>query len=122
MSGYDDSVGYEQAHRLRAMLERAGIDRGRLWLYYFSLGGNISDFEVDAYLHHSMSLPRIERDLLALAANEILADMTPSQAPYAEDIQEERDLPGSDSEAPEQCATEADLDTRDQQDTEDPDV
>lgn len=88
MSGIDDSVGYEQARRLRATLASAGINQGRLWLYYFGLGGNISALEVDAYLHHLMTLPRLERDLLALAANEIVAEMTPPQAPYASEVNE----------------------------------
>lgn len=91
MSGDDDRIGYEQARRLRATLDAAGIYQGRLWLYYFGLGGNVSDLEVDAYLHHSLTLPRLERDLLALAANEILADMAPPAAPFASDIDEDRD-------------------------------
>lgn len=111
--GDDDSVGYEQARRLRATLDESGIDRGRLWLYYFSLGGNISDFEVDAYLHHSLSLPRIERDLLALAANELLAEMVPPQAPYAEDIQDQRSVSADDSHTKDQEAPEPDCDARD---------
>lgn len=121
MSRDDDSIGYEQAHRLRAMLEQARIDRGRLWLHYFSLGGNISDFEVDAYLHHSISLPRIERDLLALAANEILADLTPPQAPYADDVRQQRSIAASDSNTSNQGSPEEDSDTRNHENTEDPD-
>jgi hypothetical protein len=93
----DDAVGYEQARRLRITLAAANIDRGRLWLHYFSLGGNISDFEVDAYLHHSLALPRLQRDLLAHAANEILAGMTPPQAPYASDVLDENDSPAAES-------------------------
>ena len=82
----DDAVGYEQARRLRATMATADIDRGRLWLYYFGIGGDVSEFEVDAYLHHSLVLPRLQRDLLAQAANEILADMAPPRAPYASEV------------------------------------
>lgn len=82
----DDAVGHEQARRLRSTMVAAGIDRGRLWLYYFSIGGEVSEFEVDAYLHHSLVLPRLQRDLLAQAANEILADLAPPRAPYAAEI------------------------------------
>ncbi|MGQ1799069.1 hypothetical protein ACT4S5_18315 [Kocuria oceani] len=81
-----EAVGYEQARRLRATMVAAGIDRGRLWLYYFSIGGDVGEFEVDAYLHHSLLLPRLQRDLLAQAANEILVDLAPPQAPYASDL------------------------------------
>ncbi len=81
----DEAVGYEQARRLRATMVAAGIDRGRLWLYYFSIGGDVSEFEVDAYLHQSLVLPRLQRDLLAQAANEILADIAPPRAPFAAD-------------------------------------
>lgn len=81
MSAHDDAIGYEQARRLRATTAAAGIGGGHLWLYYFGLGGDVSEFEGDAYLHHSLLLPRLQRDLLAQAANEILADLAPPQAP-----------------------------------------
>ncbi|MFF0905396.1 UNVERIFIED_CONTAM: hypothetical protein RF653_17135 [Kocuria sp. CPCC 205316] len=84
--GDEEAVGYEQARCLRATMVAADIDRAQLWLYYFSIGGDISEFEVDAYLHHSLLLPRLQRDLLAQAANEILADLAPPQAPYAADL------------------------------------
>ena len=84
--GGEAAVGYEQARRLRATMAAAGIDRAQLWLYYFSISGDVSEFEVDAYLHHSLGLPRLQRDLLAHAANELLAEMAPPPAPYASDI------------------------------------
>jgi hypothetical protein len=80
------AIGYEQARCLRATMVAADIDRGQLWLYYFGIGGDVSEFELDAYLHHSLLLPRLQRDLLAQAANEILADLAPPQAPYAADL------------------------------------
>ncbi len=90
MNGGDgEAVGYEQARRLRATMVAAAIDRGRLWLYYFSIGGEVGEYEVDAYLHHSLLLPRLQRDRLAQAANEILADMAPPRAPYAADLSPE---------------------------------
>jgi hypothetical protein len=87
VSGADgEAVGYEQARRLRATMVAAAIDRGQLWLYYFSIGGEVGEYEVDAYLHHSLLLPRLQRDLLAQAANEILAEIVPPRAPYAADL------------------------------------
>lgn len=88
--GGGEAVGYEQARRLRATMVAAAIDRGRLWLYYFSIGGNVGEYEVDAYLHHSLLLPRLQRDLLAQAANEILIDIAPPRAPYTADLSPDR--------------------------------
>jgi hypothetical protein len=105
----DEAVGYEQARRLRATMLAADIDRGRLWLYYFSIGGNVSEFELDAYLHHSMLLPRLQRDLLAQAANEILVDLAPPQAPYAAELVDSHtsatDSVGTDEASPTQGPT-----------------
>lgn len=87
-SGADEeSVGYEQARRLLHTVESGGIDRRNLWLHYFSIGGDVSEFEVDAYLHHSMLLPQLQRDLLAHAANELLAERRPREAPYSADLE-----------------------------------
>ncbi|MGX5358227.1 hypothetical protein [Kocuria sp. KH4] len=97
----DEAVVHEQARRLRVTMVAAGIDRGRLWLYYFSIGGEASEFEVDAYLHHSLLLPRLQRDLLAQAANEILLDIAPPQAPYAADLTGTRTASARDSPAEE---------------------
>lgn len=88
----DASVGYEQARQLLTM-RAANIDQGRLWLYFFSIGGSISEFELDAFLHHSLVLPRLQRDLLAQAANEILAEQAPPRVPYAADILRHRNPP-----------------------------
>jgi hypothetical protein len=90
----EETVGYEQARRLRATMVAAGIDRARLWLHYFSIGGDVGEYELDAYLHHSLLLPCLQRDLLAQAANEILLDVAPPQAPYASDIRTDRAAAG----------------------------
>ncbi|MFI7581505.1 hypothetical protein ACH9DO_04295 [Kocuria sp. M1N1S27] len=76
----------EQARQLRQAIRRAGIAREQLWLHYFSLGGEAGETEVDAYLHQSFSLPPFQRDLLAHAANELIARIPPPQAPYASDL------------------------------------
>jgi hypothetical protein len=44
--------------------------------------------EIDAYLHQSFSLPPFQRDLLAHAANELIARIPPQQAPYVSDLAE----------------------------------
>jgi hypothetical protein len=96
--GGEAAVGYEQARRLRATMAAAGIDRAQLWLYYFSIGGDVGEYELDAYLHHSLLLPRLQRDLLAHAANELLAEMAPPQAPYASDIHHHQDRAAPEAE------------------------
>lgn len=76
----------EQARLLRQAVHRAGIAREQLWLHYFSMGGEAGETEVDAYLHQSFSLPPFQRDLLAHAANELIARIPPQQAPYVSDL------------------------------------
>ncbi|MFE7631680.1 hypothetical protein [Kocuria sp. NPDC057446] len=76
----------EQARLLRQAVDRAGISRDQLWLHYFSLGGEAGETEIDAYLHQSFSLPPFQRDLLAHAANELIAQIPPPQAPYVSDL------------------------------------
>ncbi|MEX5303866.1 hypothetical protein [Kocuria sabuli] len=78
----------EQARLLRQAINRSGIAREQLWLHYFSLGGEAGETEIDAYLHQSFSLPPFQRDLLAHAANELIARIPPQQAPYVSDLAE----------------------------------
>lgn len=62
----------------------AGVGVNELWLYYFSLTGNVDEFGVDAYLHGCLALPALDCDQLALALNEILDERggTTARAPY----------------------------------------
>lgn len=48
-----------------------------LWLYYFSVGGNLELYELDAYLHGLYPLPVEERNIIALAVNEMIDDLPP---------------------------------------------
>ncbi|WP_188539492.1 hypothetical protein [Kocuria dechangensis] len=82
----DDAVAREQARLLRQAIHRAGIARDQLWLHYFSLGGEAGEIEVDAYLHQSFALPPFQRDLLAHAANELIARIPRPRAPYVSDL------------------------------------
>jgi putative methionine-R-sulfoxide reductase with GAF domain len=78
----DAAVGHEQASRLQATMAAAFINRRDLWLRHFSLGGDVREFEVDAYVHHALLLPQFQRDLLAEAANDILDEIAPPRASY----------------------------------------
>jgi hypothetical protein len=120
MSADDEAVGYEQARRLQCTMTTADIGRQELWLHYFSIGGDVSEFELDAYLHHSLMLPPLQRDLLAHAANELLAERLPPSAPYASDLQEDYTL-GAPSTASGDHSTIRDSDVMDPDDSEDSD-
>lgn len=76
----------EQRRMLRAALKAAGLKPGDLWLNYFSIGGAVGEYEVEAYLQGLLSLPPIQRDLLATAANELIDDLPRPRAPYSEDF------------------------------------
>ena len=64
----------------------AGLPVDQVWLYYFSLGGEAGMYEVDAFLHHGLHLPRLQRDIFAHAINELNDFGRRSHAPYASDI------------------------------------
>jgi hypothetical protein len=77
---------YQRIHLLRA-IRSAQIDPGELWLHYFGLAGDAGEYEVEAYLHGSFTLPPLQRDLLAHAANELIDRLpAPPRAPYSTDL------------------------------------
>lgn len=78
------TIARVQACGLATVLEAAGVELDGLWLQYFRLGGDLGVMEVEAYLHHALVLPALQRDLLACACNE-LAEGHPRRAPYAAD-------------------------------------
>jgi hypothetical protein len=87
----DPSAGLEQkqSRLLSHAMTNAGITTGDLWLRYFSIGGHVGEYEVDAYIQSLHSLPPCERDLLAHAANELIDELPPRpRAPYLEDLQQ----------------------------------
>ncbi|WP_317616729.1 hypothetical protein [Arthrobacter sp. NamB2] len=76
---------YQRIHLLRA-IRHAKIESSELWLHYFGLGGDAGEYEVEAYLHGSFTLPPLQRDLLAQAANELIDRIPPPpRAPYSTD-------------------------------------
>jgi hypothetical protein len=96
---------YQRIHLLRA-IRHAQIDASELWLHYFGLGGDAGEYEVEAYLHGSFTLPPLQRDLLAHAANELIDRLPPPpRAPYSTDPSaEEADLPERGPSGPERAA------------------
>ncbi|WP_185149776.1 hypothetical protein [Arthrobacter crusticola] len=78
---------------LRA-IRHTQISLGELWLHYFAIGGDAGEYEVEAYLHGSFTLPPLQRDLLAHAANELIDDRPPPpRAPYSTDVPESEHNP-----------------------------
>jgi hypothetical protein len=53
-------------------LTKAGFTVSELWVKYYALGGEVSEFEVQAYLGGLLVLPAIQRTILADAMNELL--------------------------------------------------
>ncbi|MGX1159494.1 hypothetical protein FBY31_2140 [Arthrobacter sp. SLBN-100] len=76
----------EQRRRLRSAMRAAGISVSELWLKYFGMSGDAGEYEVEAYLQGLLSLPPVQRDLLALAANELIDDLPRPRAPYSDDF------------------------------------
>ena len=76
----------QQRAMLRSAVQAAGISTGDLWLHYFSLGGSAGEYELEAYLQGLLSLPETQRDLLAMAANELIDNIPRPRAPYADEF------------------------------------
>lgn len=70
-------AGYGENQYVRTVeaMGRLGLTTGELWLYYFSMGGNVAEYEVTAYLHGLYRFPALDRDLLSLSINEMHDDI-----------------------------------------------
>lgn len=62
----------EQRRRFRLAFEATDLTLEQVWMAYFGVGGMSGIVEIQAYLYGALSLPPIERDLLAHALNESL--------------------------------------------------
>lgn len=83
--GFDPHEPQQRA-MLRSAVQAAGISVGDLWVHYFSVGGAVGEYEVEAYLQGLLALPELQRDLLAMAANELIDDVPRPRAPYADEL------------------------------------
>lgn len=61
-----------QQHSTQRAAQDAELTARDLWLHYFSVGGNLPVFDIDAYLNGVYPLPVGERNLIALALNEMI--------------------------------------------------
>jgi hypothetical protein len=80
---------FAEQHRglINAAIVEAGFTVGEVWLRYFSLSGEVDEYEIEAYLAGLIPLPPLECDLLALAVNELIDDLPPRRrAPFCDDM------------------------------------
>lgn len=85
----EDKPSLEDVQRrlTNAAVSHSRLNVNELWLYYFSIGGSAGEYEIEAFLSASYSLPLVERDLLAHAANEMIERIPPApRAPYSSDL------------------------------------
>lgn len=71
----DDPREEEQRRQLGRVLKIANVSVGQLWLRYFGNGGSVGEYEVDAYIQGLISLPVLQRDVLAFALNELVDEL-----------------------------------------------
>lgn len=75
-----------QSSNIRKAIEEAGLDMGAVWIAYFTMGGNAGTWEVEAYIGGALSLPALERDILAQAINELIDELPPRRkATFSDD-------------------------------------
>ncbi|HXH78455.1 PP2C family protein-serine/threonine phosphatase [Nocardioides sp.] len=79
-----DGVGDGHRAAIRAVLDHGTLSMENLWLRAFSIGADLDLIDLEGYLHGLMSLPALQRDVLAHAANEYLDDeVGRSRVPYS---------------------------------------
>lgn len=66
---------HSQQRSTQRAAQAANISASDLWLHYYSVGGNVDVFRLDAYLHGAYFLPAYERNVVALALNELTDDL-----------------------------------------------
>ncbi|MGW3961376.1 PP2C family protein-serine/threonine phosphatase [Amycolatopsis sp. NPDC005003] len=85
----------EQRRLVAACFARSDLTLEQLWMRYFALGGSLPLLELDAYLNGLVTLPRVDRDMIAHAVNERLDEVTgPARAPYSHSVRDAKPLHG----------------------------
>jgi hypothetical protein len=87
----EPGIASEQARLLRLAIGSAGLGLHQVWMHYFSIGGNAGEVEVEAFLHHALPLPTLERDMLAHAVNELVDHRPVTRAPYSSELIDAQD-------------------------------
>jgi hypothetical protein len=83
----------EQRQGFRLAFEVAPLTLEQIWIKYFGIGGKAGLTEVQAYVYGALSLPPLERDILAHALNETLNSLGVDglRATYSQAIQPKAD-------------------------------
>ena len=66
-----DQDGESQRSRTSRAFQKSQLDVDKLWMHYFSIGGDAGAMEIEAYLNGSYMLRAIQRDLLDHAIYEL---------------------------------------------------
>lgn len=82
------SRGAEQRLLTSRAMHEADLTVPEVWLRYFSFSGVVAEYEVHAYLQGLITLPRLQRDLIAQAVNELIDELpAPPRAPSDADFE-----------------------------------
>ncbi|MDX6585216.1 MAG: hypothetical protein QOI10_4400 [Solirubrobacterales bacterium] len=85
-SGYSGSAG-----ALRAGLDRSGMSHSQLWINYLTLGGELSEKELDAGLRGNLVLGCYEYNMIGQALNDQFIDRGEGHPiPYFEQLDQRR--------------------------------
>ncbi|MEX5305890.1 hypothetical protein RF644_09040 [Kocuria sp. CPCC 205258] len=82
----DTTAGFTQAWLLIEAMDRERFTLDALWSGYLGQGGNVEQFEIEAYLHQCLHLPAFQRDILIHAANHLLEAHHQRPLPYTRDL------------------------------------
>lgn len=75
-SSFSDERAIKRRRELAEAVEFWNISVTGMWLHYVSLGGDLTDCELDAYIHEAYFMAPYQHDILAKAVNELI-DMLP---------------------------------------------
>lgn len=75
-------------------IHEADLTVADVWVRYFSFSSAVAEYEVHAYLQGLINLPRLQRDLIAQAVNELIDEQPdPRRAPSYADLDHISGLP-----------------------------
>ncbi|WP_394250707.1 hypothetical protein [Arthrobacter pityocampae] len=85
MNEHPEHSPEDQRRRTLHAIHCSGLNVQNVWIRYFSLTGNVSEFEIDAYLNGAITLTALDPDLVSHAVNELITETPPPPAaPYSD--------------------------------------
>jgi hypothetical protein len=67
-----DALAAQQARTLHRTIVQADISEHQLWWYYYGLGGDAGEVEMEACLYQALHLSLLQRNILDHAAHELI--------------------------------------------------